>query len=154
MGTYPPSKAFLPMRLYLCFSTLVVSLISLASHDSLNATLIAKSGVSGYIVTWTLLLFGLIGLLDAFINDILPDRWSFPTAAYYRHLGFIAIASLNVAFLLTMAKNNTVTWLSARYFLDACFCAFVAYGHVKVNLKSRRYLGEERRHRSNKELFT
>lgn len=154
MGTYQPNKAFLPLRLYLCLSTLVVSLISLASTTSLNATLIAAAGVSGLVVTWILAVFGMIGLADAIINDILPDRWQFPTAAYYRHLGFIAIASLNLAFILTMAKNNTITWLAARYLLDACFCTFVAYGHIKVNLKKKtNYDGVERRHRSSEGLF-
>lgn len=145
MGTYPPHKAFLPLRLYLCFSTLVVSLISLASTESLNASLINRAGPSGYIVTWILVFFAVIGMIDAIINDILPDRWSFPTAAYYRHLGFIAIASMNLAFIMTMAKNNAITWLAARYLLDACFCTFVAYGHIKVNLKKAKYQGAERR---------
>lgn len=140
-----PHRAFLPLRIYLCFSTLVVALISLAAPTSLNARLIAQSGASGLVVSWLLGCFALIGLADALINDILPARFTIPLALQHRHLGYIGIASLNVAFLYAMARSDAVTWLAARYALDATFCTLVAWGHIRANQVSRNYPYVERR---------
>lgn len=140
-----PEQSFLWLRLYLCLSTVVVSTITLVADGSLNAQLAESAGRSAIFVTWLLLLFAVVALLDIFINDVLPDQWHFFFAREHRHLGYVVIASLNLSFIFTMAKADAVTWLAARYLLDAVFCAFVAWAHTIVNHPKSRYPAIDRR---------
>lgn len=140
-----PEHSFLWLRLYLCLSTIVVNTITLAATTSLNAQLTARAGTSAVIVTWLLLLCAFIALADVVINDVLPDSWNFRFASEHRHLGYVAVASLNLSFVFVMAKADSITVLAARYVLDAIFCAFVAWAHILINHPQNKYPTIDRR---------
>lgn len=143
-----PAQAFLYLRIYLVMSTYVVSLISLASAHSLNANMIAAAGPSALVVTWLLVLLASVALVDIIINDVLSDHWRLPWALAHRHLGYVGMAVLDLSFVFAMARAETLTWLAARYLLDASFCTLVAWGHIIANQPSRAWPAVERRQRS------
>lgn len=140
-----PEHSFLWLRLYLCCSTIVVNTITLGAAGSLNAQLTARAGAGAVIVTWLLMFCALVALVDLFINDILPDSFNFRFASEHRHLGYVAIASLNLSFVFAMAKADAITMLAARYLLDAVFCTFVAWAHIVINHPKSKFPAVDRR---------
>lgn len=144
-----PQNAFFWLRLYLCCSTFVVNTITLTASASLNAQMASKAGQGAIIVTVLLLCCAAVALADLCINDVLPDSWNFRFALEHRHLGYVAIASLNLSFIFTMAKVDAITVLAARYLLDAVFCAFVAWAHILINHPQSKFPAIDRRKGSN-----
>lgn len=140
-----PATAYLPLRTYLCLRTLVVAVVCLGLAESLNGRLIAQAGAVGYAVVAVQVLCALIGLADVFINDVLPERFHMHWARAHRHYGYIGLALGNCAFLLVMAKADTLTLLALSYLVDAAFACFVAVGTVLRNQRSRLYPYVDRR---------
>lgn len=140
-----PETAFLPLRAYLCLRTLVVAAVSLGVADSLNGQFIDAAGQAGYAIVLLQVTCALTGLLDIVINDLLPARYHMTWARNYRHIGYIALAIADCAYLLVMAKQGTFTLLALSYALDAAFAVVVAAGTVVRNQKSRTYPNVDRR---------
>ena len=140
-----PETAFLPLRLYLCLRTLVVATVSLGVAESLNGQFIDAAGKAGYAIVFLKVTCAVTGLLDILINDLLPPRFHMTWARSYRHIGYIALAIADCAYLLVMAKQDTFTLLALSYALDATFAVFVAAGTVVRNQKSRTFPNVDRR---------
>lgn len=146
MGRFTrPETAYLTLRVYLCLRTLVVAIVSLGEPDSLNGRLIEASGATSYIAIAVTVFCAVVGLLDVVVNDILPDDFHMRWARNHRHLGYIGLALGNCAFLLAIAKADTLSLLAISYFVDAVFAVHVAVGTVIRNQKSKRYPYVDRR---------
>lgn len=139
-----PEKAYLPLRTYLCFRTLIV-VVSLFVGGSLNGKLVEQSGEAGFAVLFAQAALAIIGLLDIIINDVLPDRFRIPTARFCRHYVYIGLALCNSAFLLVMAKNDTLTLLALSYVVDGIAAVWIAVGTIIRNQRTSRYPYVDRR---------
>jgi hypothetical protein len=140
-----PETAYLPLRTYLCLRTLIVAAVSLFMEGSLNGRFIEQGGTAAYTVVMLLVLCASVGLLDVLINDVLPAQYHMSWARGYRHIGYIGLAVGNTAFLLVMAKQDTVSLLALSYAVDATFASLVAVGTVVRNQRSRQYPAIDRR---------
>lgn len=140
-----PKKAYLPLRTYLCAQTLIVIIVSVFTEGSLNGRLVEQAGGVGYLVLALQAALASIGLLDIFINDILPDRFRIPAARFYRHYVYIGLAVCNCAFLLVMAKNDTLTLLALSYVADGMAAVWVSVGTIVRNQRTNQYPYVDRR---------
>ena len=140
------TPAGIALRLYLCLRTLVVVVVSLNAPLSINAQMVAQAGALGYALVYVLSGLACLGILDLLINDCLPERYRLPFAEKHRHLGYILLSLGGFSFLFVMAKNETLSWLSLSYLVDASMAVFVAVLHVVRRIPSRNYPALERRH--------
>ena len=104
-----------------------------------------EAGKAGYAIVFLQVTCAVTGLLDILINDLLPPRFHMTWARSYRHIGYIAQAIADCAYLMVMAKQDTFTLLALSYALDATFAVFVAAGTVARNQKSRTFPNVDRR---------
>lgn len=140
-----PEKAYRPIRTYLCLRTLIVVVVSLFVEGPLNGKLVEQSGEAGFAVLFAQAALAIIGLLDIIINDVLPDRFRIPTARFCRHYVYIGLALCNSAFLLVMAKNDTLTLLALSYVIDGIAAVWIAVGTIIRNQRTSRYPHVDRR---------
>ena len=140
-----PESSYLPLRIYLCLRTIIVAVVSLGIPGGLNGRLIAQGGAVAYAVVAFMVFCAVVGLLDAIINDILPDRYALPWARNHRHFGYIGLSMGGCVFLFVMARNEAITLLALSYAVDALFAAGVAVGSILRNQRSRRYPYIDRR---------
>ena len=140
-----PEKAYLPLRTYLCSRTLAVVIVTLFVTGGLNHRPVEQAGAAGFLVLALQAGLAMIGLLDIFINDILPERFRIPSARFYRHYMYIGLALCNSAFLLVMAKNDTLTLLALSYVVDGIAAVWIAVGTIVRNQRTSRYPYVDRR---------
>ena len=63
------------------------------AQSSLTARLIERGGVPAFWVLCVMTAMVLIGLADAFINDVLPDRYSLHCVKQHRHIGYMLLGA-------------------------------------------------------------
>ena len=63
------------------------------AQSSLTARLIERGGAPALWVLCVMSAVVLVGLLDAFINDVLPDRFSLQCIRQHRHLNFMVLGA-------------------------------------------------------------
>ena len=121
-----------PLRIFVSLRAIVVGLIALFEVDSVNYTLLVAGEPPAAIITFALLIaFGLIGIFDAFINDVLPVRYFVRWMAEHRHLGFLALAAINVGFMFIVVSRGYQGTALLAYAIDALAAAWIAVYHVR-----------------------
>lgn len=124
-----PRSRFWFARIYLSLDVLTTVFITLFSAFSLNRIAFTSlSGDFGFVGVGLLAVFGVLGLLDAIINDVLPDRYHIHWARHNRWWIFMGMALVFVTFIYVNATNHLLTALLVRYLLSAsgaiCLAAF------------------------------
>ena len=120
------------LRIWLCFSSLVSVIIPLTSKGVMYDQIISSNGYGAYIGFTLIVALSIIGLLDVFINDLLPKRFRFEQAKNYRHLGFCCLALSNLGIIFVMMLRDFSSVVLLRYLLDAVACGWVAVKDVKL----------------------
>jgi hypothetical protein len=73
-----------------------------------------------------LFMVAVLSLLDAVINDILPEPYNAPLAARYRYVSFILLAGAQLSVLHAAVLADQPTLVLIRYALDAAAAVSVA----------------------------
>lgn len=81
-------------RVSILFSSTITCLLAWFVPQSLTAVLLADGAEIGRVMLIIMTTSVAIGYADVLINDLLPDRFSFPVVKHYRHLGYSLLAAL------------------------------------------------------------
>ena len=101
-------------RLYVSADVAIIALIACFGKGTLSYRVIELSGGAGFWCVLGLACIALVGVLDVFINDLLPERFHLKTVKRHRHflLMGIAIGSLSVAGIVAMNFGLSVLHIS------------------------------------------
>jgi hypothetical protein len=102
-------------------------LVTFVEDRSMTAQAIHATGDGGWVLMAGVAFCCCVCLLDVLVNDLLPDRFSLPTALTWRHLGLMGIALQLAALgvLVVFAKGYTVLLLA--YWVNAALAGALAY---------------------------
>jgi hypothetical protein len=114
------------IRLYFCCSTFVASIISITDPLSLGWQLVTEVGWPADLVMYGLAGISFFGILDAVINDFLPDSYRFPVLRHYRDFGYMVMAAIYAAFVFMAVQRGHTSLLLVRYLVDMSACVYVA----------------------------
>lgn len=121
-----------PGRMFLFFLTMHAGV--LAFDDN---TMIGKVFNGAEYVGSIAIVVALIGMIDTFINDVLPDKYHFELALSVRHLTLM----MSACFFATAAFLGTqlaVAYLTIPYFLACCLVISLhAFFDVRRRLRAR-----------------
>lgn len=123
------------LRMYVSSSILVTAYVAAADPSSQHAFAMQEDGMGGYLGIGLMTIFALAGLLDALINDVLPERYSIQCTHRHRHVVFMLSAIGQVALVLALAKVDELKPSAARYMLDAGFATWIAISGVLSHAK-------------------
>jgi len=82
------------VRVAILFTSATTCLLAWFVPQSLTAALLADGADIGRAVMLIMTSAVAIGYVDVLINDLLPDRFSFPMVKHFRHLGYSLLAAL------------------------------------------------------------
>lgn len=124
------------LRVYLSGSILVTSFVAAADPFSQHAFAMSEDGFGGVLAIGLMAALAIAGLLDAVINDFLPDRYSIQCTHRHRHVVFMLIAIGQVAIVLALVRADEVRPAISVYLWDAAFAVWVAVqgviGHAEI----------------------
>lgn len=86
----------------------------------------SEDGFGGLLAISLLGALALAGVIDVFVNDILPDRYSINCTHRHRHVVFMLMAIGQVALVLALAKVGDLKPSAGRYALDAVMSVWLA----------------------------
>ena len=107
------------------------ALLGYLTPTSLTATLGDGEGIAEAVVL--LLMVGLVGvgLLDMFINDLLPERWRMRWAKRRRHMGFALLGAVYLvkAFAgVSFSAAPPGSWVLILFYVGmGCCCAWFTF---------------------------
>ena len=113
------------VRLYTSISVMLSVFSILFEPASIHSQVVGSAQLP-MALFYSALVVGVIALLDIFINDILPNKYSFKQAYLYRHLVYMSLSlisfSLSAGLLITFGGSILV----GRLWLDGAVAATVA----------------------------
>ena len=97
-------------RLYVAADVVILALNACFAKNTLSYRVIELSGPAGFWCVLGLACIALVGVLDVFINDLLPERFQLQFVKRHRHfvLMGIAIGCLSVAGIVAMNVGLSV----------------------------------------------
>ncbi len=107
----------------------------IATTDARSLMYMVASSDQGAALVWLLMAVGVAALLDAVINDFLPDRFHWRVAIRQRHFILTAMAFCYVAQLYVAFYNLRSTGLLLYYLWNAAAIMFVAFIDAHQRLK-------------------
>jgi hypothetical protein len=124
-------------RLFLAALVLTTVTISLREPDSLSHVLMLLGGVPAQVLIGLLAVTAIAALVDAFINDVLPDRYSWHCGIVYRQAAWIALAVLLAGYAWISSRYHAGQWLTVVYALYAARAAGIAFQDLNAEAKRR-----------------
>lgn len=118
-------------KLYVCASsaiTLWLGLTGLNSGDTLADIVLLLS---------TLPLVAL-GVMDAAVNDLMPEKYQCKAALKWRYLVFVGMAGSQTAWMYSDAVSGVLGLSTVRYALDATVAAGVAVLDIRLRFQQAR----------------
>lgn len=116
------------LRLFFCANILFINLLGMFDTKSLTHALTVHGGGSARAVLYTMTALALVGLLDTFINDVLPDEYTLHSGLEFRHVVFMGIALCYAAqmwfgvaiesYMLIPYYSLHILFISVAAFLD------------------------------------
>lgn len=113
------------LKLYVCFSGLVVSCSALFQSESMLSRMLAQIGPAAPYVMGALLLASIIGIFDVVLNDCLPSNYSFNGGLKHRTWTIAVIGGVHMVMLFLMTSHGNISWIAGRFMVDG-FAATIA----------------------------
>lgn len=120
-------------RLYMGGSAIVTWYLAMTEPRSMVSQ--AASTQAGSTLVWCLLLVGLAAVVDAVVNDFLPDRFHWKTAVRQRHFILCTMAFCYVAQVFVAFSSLRSNGLLAYYLWNAVSIMFINF--VDAHQRSR-----------------
>jgi hypothetical protein len=117
------------LKLYVCIASLVT-----AVHEVLQPA-------AGNIEYGAYLLLGCVasvGLMDAIVNDILPERFTARFAAAWKHPIFFMLAGGQLSVIYADAIYDQLSWHHIRYAVDAAGAVMAAALDLRTRFTAAR----------------
>lgn len=86
----------------------------------------SEDGYGGLFAMSLLAFLAIAGMVDVFINDVLPDRFSMVVTHRHRHVVFMLLAIGQIALIFALVKAGDIKPAAGRYLLDAVMAAWIA----------------------------
>lgn len=132
------------LRFYLCASVLVTAAVAAIDPWSQHRAAMSEDGYGGLIGTVCLGALAVIGIIDVFINDVLPAKFSIRCTHRHRHVVFMLIAIGQIALVLALARADDLKPSVIRYVLDAGAALWIAVMGVMQHFRAEEDEREER----------
>lgn len=143
-GEPPLYSTNYPLRIYVSLRAIAVSCIALFEPSSFTHHMLVEGEPFGALEAFTVMgTLGLFGLLDAIINDVLPRRYAFRRAAQHRHIGFLALAALQISFMLIIVARGYHGSALLAFGIDSAVSVWIAIYHVRHRYMAPRARAEE-----------
>lgn len=97
--------------------------------------LVQNSGWIGVLAISALIFFGLVVLIDVFVNDILPEGYVLKTAMNYRHTVYMLISLGCLSIVFVMVKTHGITASIFHYGVIAWASVALAVHDIRERLK-------------------
>lgn len=131
------------LKLYVCFSGIVISSTALFQPESTLAQMLRASGNSVPYVMTALLCVAILGLVDVFINDCMSKEYRFAAAARHRTWTLAAIGGIHMLVLFIIVAHGQMNWSGGRLIIDGTAAAVAMLMDVQA-----RYVGPRRGRRA------
>ena len=126
------------LRFYVSGSVGVTAAIAGWDPYSQHRFAMSEDGFGGLIAISLLAFIAALGILDVFINDVLPERFSLVCTHRHRHVVFMMLAIGQIALILALVKADDLRPAAARYLLDAVMSAWIAVLGVLAHARAER----------------
>lgn len=121
-------------RLTVCWLTVLIASVGWLEPTSLSHVVVQRGGLAGHVAAALLVLAAAAGLVDALAEMAgRRSRW----LAVNRHQGYLLVAALHVAFVLTMAMSGSLNWLALQYGALAMGAVWIAVLDVALHREAR-----------------
>lgn len=121
-------------RLTVCWLTVLIVSVGWLEPASLSHFVVQRGGPAGQVAAALLVLAAAAGLVDALAEMAgRRSRW----LAVNRQQGYLLMAALHVAFVLTMAMSGSLNWLSLQYGALAMGAVWIAVMDVALHREAR-----------------
>lgn len=121
-------------RLTVCWLTVLIVSVGWLEPTSLSHFVVQRGGMAGQVAAGLLVLAAAAGLVDAFSEFAgRRSRW----LAVNRHQGYLLMAAMHVAFVLTMAMAGSLNWLALQYGALAAGAVWIAVMDVALHREAR-----------------
>lgn len=101
--------------------------VSWFEEASLTAKAISAAGGFGWVLVAGTAACCLIGLVDVLVNDLMPHRFTLPSAIKWRHLGFMGMSLQLAALGLLIVFSQGFTTLVLAYWLNAALACALTF---------------------------
>lgn len=122
------------LRLYTMFMSGLYAYTGLAQELS-NTYRVAHADPFAYYTTVGLAVFALLGMIDMFVNDLLPARFVIARALHDRHLVNMAISCCFGILMWTCVKYNLPRAILPFYAVYAVLVPVAAFADVRRRFK-------------------
>jgi hypothetical protein len=140
------------LRAYVSGSILVTAYVAAADPGSQHAFAMQEDGYGGFFAIGLMAVVSLAGILDAVINDFMPDRYAINCTHRHRHVVFMLSAIGQIALILALVRVDELKPSAARYLLDAGFATWVAIAGVLAHARETRKSATAARERDRRVL--
>lgn len=129
-------------RAYVAGSVLVTATIAALDPLSQHRSVMTEDGAGGLLAVGMLACTALVALIDVFLNDLLPPRYSLRCAHLHRHIVFMVLAIGQVALAFVEARDGFARPVVLRYLFDALAAASIACVGVYQHYRQAKRGGE------------
>jgi hypothetical protein len=124
------------LRIYTMLMSGLYAYTGLAEELS-NTYRVAHADQFAYTTTIGLAVLALLGLIDLFVNDLLPERFVIARALHDRHLVNMAISCCFGVLMWTCVKYDLPTAILPFYAVYAVFVPVAAFADVRKRFKQQ-----------------
>ena len=114
-------------RLIVCSYILMTYAITFMDPQTRTSELVTASGHFGWHAVAMISFLSFCGILDVFVNDLLPFEINLPYIYNRRHVLFMFMAIGSVAMSGVMATSEGWSFVMLKFLLDATFSCALAY---------------------------
>lgn len=114
-------------RLFLSLYTMLVVAVSFLEPESLSYRTRVGNGISAQLCYLTMFVMAIMAFVDTFINDVLPDKYSFKTGKQFRQYLWLFVGVTFAGLAFVSAHGASAFFLAISYTLHAAWCASVAF---------------------------
>lgn len=117
------------LRIYLCTSGILSSAVLLQGGTNVFSV---QDYTARGIAALLLLTVCVLGILDAFVNDVLSDCWRIEWSQSWRHDGYLALAVANLSLIFVAASRDAGGEYLLRFALDGVMATYVAFRDIQL----------------------
>jgi hypothetical protein len=127
-----------------CFA-LALSAVALSERDTVSYALVRGNGAPAELGVMALCVLAVMALLDTFVNDVLPDTYSFKTGVRFRQIVWLGIAVAFASHAFVIVKQGLGFSTALMYLLCCARCAAISFMDLHREFQDKRREAEQQR---------
>lgn len=138
----PVLRAIAVLRLYTVANIGVTTLVFAGDFES---TEVMRETLVGNVILWSLIAVGAMYVIDSFINDVLPEKFTADFTKRWRVLGFMTLAILLGSSAFLIGASHGPSYIIIRCIVEALAAVASAFLGLREVLDRQNYPSERRR---------